>query len=117
MIALEIIVGSELVLLLRTYEAVESLMLDVQHHIPVAMHQLLTEMLFHVRDRDLLDNAKGGHFETIYRIEEASAGIERARSGNGIIKKRLEAFKVHADSQKKELERGDELSSSHQEPL
>jgi len=69
MIALEIIVGSELVLLLRTYEAVESLMLDVQHHIPVAMHQLLTEMLFHVRDRDLLDNAKGDLFETIIGME------------------------------------------------
>ena len=88
-------------------------MLDIQAFIPATTHKLLTEMLFHVRDRDLLDNAKGGHFETIYRIEEASAGIERAKSGNGIIKKRLEAFQAHAEAQKDELGRGDEWSSSH----
>ena len=79
-------------------------MLDIQAFIPATTHKLLTEMLFRVRDRDLLDNAKGGHFETIYRIEEAIAGIERARSGNGIIKKRLEAFKAYAEAQKDELE-------------
>ena len=84
---------------------------------PSSPHQLLDELLFHVRDRDLLENAKDEHFETIYRVEEASAGIERARSGNGILNTRLETFQAHADAQKDELERGDELTSSYQETL
>ena len=116
-IALLVVVGSELLLLLRTEEAVESMMADERHHMPTATHQLLDELLFHVRDRDLLENAKDEHFETIYRVEEASAGIERAKSGNGIIKKRLEAFKVHAEAHGDEHGRGDDLPSSHQEPL
>ena len=37
-IALEVVVGTDLVLLLQTYEAVESLMLDIQHHIPIATY-------------------------------------------------------------------------------
>ena len=116
-IALLVVVGSELLLLLRTEEAVESMMADERHHMPTATHQLLDELLFHVRDRDLLENAKDEHFETIYRVEEASAGIERARSGNGILNTRLETFQAHADAQKDELERGDELTSSYQETL
>ena len=92
-------------------------MLDIQAFIPATTHHLFTEMLFQVRDRDLLDNAKGGHFEAIYRVEEAIAGIERAKSGNGIIKTRLETFQAHADAQKDELERGDKQTSSYQETL
>ena len=92
-------------------------MLDIQAFIPAMTHHLFTEMLFQVRDRDLLDNAKGGHFEAIYRVEEAIAGIERAKSGNGIIKKRLETFQAHADAQTDEQERDDEGPSSNQETL
>ena len=54
MISLEIIVGSDLVLLLTTQEAVESLMVDIRPFIPLSTHLLLTDMLFNVRDRHAL---------------------------------------------------------------
>ena len=68
MITLEVIVGSDLVLLLSTMEAVESLMTDIRPHIPTNTHLLLTEMLFHVSDRHAVLNAKGDFFNTIYNI-------------------------------------------------
>ena len=54
MMSLEIIVGTDLVLLLTTYEAVESLMVDIRPFIPLSTHLLLTDMLFNVRDRNAL---------------------------------------------------------------
>ena len=48
--SLEVIVGSELVLPLRTYRHVEDLMADIMPHIPFATYRLLHEMLFEVRD-------------------------------------------------------------------
>ena len=54
MMSLEIIVGTDLVLLLTTYEAVESLMVDIRPFITLSTHLLLTDMLFNVRDRHAL---------------------------------------------------------------
>ena len=68
MMALEVIVGSELVLPLQTYEDVEKLMADIQGHIPMSTHRLLHEMIFEVRDERVVQNAKCEHFETIYTI-------------------------------------------------
>ena len=115
LIALEIIVGSELVLLLQTYEAVEALMLDIRHHTSIPTHQLLTELLFQVRDRDLLVNAKGDHFETIYKIEDAIASLEWARRGNALVlKKRLETFHAHANAHADELLEAYQWSDEHE---
>ena len=69
MMSLEIIVGTDLVLLLTTYEAVESLMADIRPFIPSSTHLLLTEMLFFVSDAKAMINAKSDFFETIYKIE------------------------------------------------
>ena len=68
MMSLEVIVGSELVLPLKTYQDVEYLMADIQGHIPMATHRLLHEMLFQVRAENVVQNAKGEYFETIYSI-------------------------------------------------
>ena len=68
MMSLEVIVGSELVLPLKTYEDVEKLMADIQGNIPMATHRLLHQMLFEVRAEHVVKNAKGEHFETIYTI-------------------------------------------------
>ena len=78
-------------------------MVDIQPHIPTATHQLLAELLFHVRDRDLVVNAKGDHFETIYRIEDAIVAMEQAKWGNALLKTRVEAFQAHADAHGDEL--------------
>ena len=90
--SLEIIIGSELVLLLDTYEAVERLMEDIRAHIPTVTHVLLTEMLLWVKDEHAVANAKSDHFKSFYRIEEAVNGIEQAKIGNKILVKRLADF-------------------------
>ena len=54
MMSLEIIVGTDLVLLLSTYDNVESLMMDIRPHIPMVTYHLLDEMLFLVRDQNVL---------------------------------------------------------------
>ena len=68
MMSLEIIVGTDLVLPLTTYEAVESLMTDIRPFLPSSTHLLLTEMLFFVSDAKAMINAKSDFFETIYKI-------------------------------------------------
>ena len=81
MMTLEVIVVTELVLPLHTHECVESLMTDIRAHIPGPTHQLLTEMLFHVRDEQALINSKSDFFKNIYKFEEAINGIENAKMG------------------------------------
>ena len=103
MISLEIIVGSELVLLANTQEDVELLMVDIQHHIPASTHQLLKEMLFYVKDDQAIINSKSDFFKSIYKIEEAINGMEKAKMGNSIIKKRVEAFHAYAKEHEEEL--------------
>ena len=104
MIALEVIVGSELVLPLHTHECVESLMVDIRAFIPAPTHQLLTELLFHVRDKQALVNSKSNFFKTMYKFEEAINSMEEAKKGNSIIKKRVETFKAYAKDHEEELE-------------
>ena len=104
MMSLEIIVGTDLVLPLTTYEAVESLMTDIRPFIPSSTHLLLTEMLFFVSDAKAMINAKGDFFETFYQIEEAINGIEKAKQGNRIIKERVDLFTT------KTIEHGEELA-------
>ena len=94
---LEVIAGSELVLPITTYEEVEKLVADIMPHIPMATYRLLTEMLFKVRGRDIVQNAKGSSFEILYQISQAVNGIERAKLGNAIIKQRVEAFTEAAE--------------------
>ena len=94
-ICLEIIVGSELVLLLKTYEDVEVLLADIRAFVPMATHNLLREMLLLVRDTNAIINAKADQIESVYRIEEAINGMKVARRGNGILKKRLDHFQEH----------------------
>ena len=90
--SLEVIVGSELVLPLRTYRHVEDLMADIMPHIPFATYRLLHEMLFEVRDQRVVYNAKGEDFERIYTIQEAIKGVELAKKSNPNIQRRLEGF-------------------------
>ena len=90
MMSLEIIVGTDLVLPLTTYEAVESLMTDIRPFIPMVTYLLLDDMLFKVRDANAVANAKVDYFNTFYQIEEAINGIEKAKQGNRIIKARVD---------------------------
>ena len=108
MMSLEIIVGSELVLQLTTQEDVESLVQDIRPFIPTSTHLLLTEMLLYVRDANAVVNAKSEYFETIYKIEEAVNGMEAAKTGNSIIKKRVDQFNAYA------AENPEELATSYQ---
>ena len=103
MISLEIIVGSELVLLLTTQEDVESLITDIRPFIPTPTHLLLTEMLSYVRDTNAVVNAKSDYFKTIYQIEEAINGIEAAKTGNSIIKARVDKFNAYTAKNPEEL--------------
>ena len=66
MMALEVIVGSELVLPIKTYEDALSLVTDIMPHIPWATYRLLYEMLFEVRAERVVLNAKTDSFETMY---------------------------------------------------
>ena len=95
MMSLEIIVGTELVLLLRTQDEIVSLMQDIRPHIPAPTHLLLTEMLFYVRDEQAIVNAKSKFFKTLYHIEEAINGIEHAKGGNIFLKKRVDDFNAY----------------------
>ena len=49
-------------------------------------------MLFMVRDKQLMVNAKSDSFDTIYQIGEAVNGIEAAKTGNSIMKARVDEF-------------------------
>ena len=102
-IALEIIVGTELVLLADTYEDVQQLMYDVRAFIPVPTHQLLTELLFHVRDEQALVNSKSDYFEAMYQFADAINGMEDAKKGNSILKKRVETFYAYANDHAEEM--------------
>ena len=103
MMVLETIVGSELVLLLDTYEAVEALIEDVRGHMPMVTHQLLVELLFHVKDEYALMNAKRQDFKIHYLIEEAIVGLEKAKKGNKLLQQRMAAFKAFALENEEEL--------------
>ena len=48
-------------------------------------------------------NAKNDSFDTIYQIGEAINGIEKAKMGNSIIKKRVEDFNAFATENLEEL--------------
>jgi len=95
---------TDLVLLLTTYEAVESLMTDIRPFIPMVTYLLLDEMLFKVRDANAVANSKVDYFKTFYQIEEAINGIEQAKQGNRIIKARVDQFLTAT------IEHGDELA-------
>ena len=107
MMSLEIIVGTDLVLLLSTYDNVESLMMDIRPHIPMVTYHLLDEMLFLVRDENVLKNANTDCFEAFYKIEEAINGIENAKMGNILIKARVDQY--HAAT----VENGDQLAMKY----
>ena len=47
---LEVISGSDLVLLLKTYEDVQALMVDIGPYMSVALNNLLNEILFFAKD-------------------------------------------------------------------
>ena len=66
MISLEVIVGSELVLSIKTYEDAYSLVADIMPHIHWATYRLLYEMLFEVRAERVVQEAKKCSFGTIY---------------------------------------------------
>ena len=93
MMTLEIIVGSELVLLLDDHDKVLKLVMDIRYHIPTATHQLLQEMLFQVRDEHAVQNAKDGNIASKYQIEKALNGMERAKEKNSLIRAKIERFK------------------------
>ena len=78
-------------------------MADIQHHIPASTHQLLTEMLFYVTDKQAIINSKSDFFESIYKFEEAINGMEKAKMGNSIIKKRVETFYAYANEHGEEM--------------
>ena len=95
MMTLEIIVGSELVLLLDDHDKVLKLVMDIRYHIPTATHQLLQEMLFQVRDEHAVQNAKDGNIARKYKIEEAVNGMERAKEKNSLIRAKVGRFKEY----------------------
>ena len=60
-------------------------------------------MLFYVKDDQAIINSKSDFFKSIYKIEEAINGMEKAKMGNSIIKKRVEAFHAYAKEHEEEL--------------
>ena len=54
---LEVISGSDLVLLLKTYEDVQALMVDIGPYMSVALNNLLNEILFFAKDSTAIYNA------------------------------------------------------------
>ena len=55
---LEVISGSDLVLLLKTYEDIQALMVDVRPFLPKALLNLLEEILFLGKDTTAINIAK-----------------------------------------------------------
>ena len=60
-------------------------------------------MLFHVRDTNAISNAKKDDFKSIYHIEEAVNGLDRAKEGNPALKGRLDKFMTYAAGQEEVL--------------
>ena len=54
---LEVISGSDLVLLLKPYEDVQALMVDIGPYMSVALNNLLNEILFFAKDGTAIYNA------------------------------------------------------------
>ena len=94
---LEVVAGSDLVLLLRTYEDVVALMADVRHLLSKALHNLLEEVLFRGQDSSAIHNAKSDDFAELFRIEDAVNAIEDAKSGHEVLKQRAEHFLKYAE--------------------
>ena len=60
-------------------------------------------MLFFVRDENAVQNAKSEYFNTIYQVEEAINGMEKAKKGNSLIKERVDQFHARALENEEEL--------------
>ena len=54
---MEVVAGSDLVLLLKTYEDVQALMVDIGPYMSVALKYLLNEILFFAKDSRAIYNA------------------------------------------------------------
>ena len=103
MMALEVLVGSELVLPLKTIEDVEGLLSDIRAFVPEPTWLLIHQMLLQVQDKMAVQSAKQTCFASIYLVEKTVNDIEKAKKGNKILKARMDDFRAYASSHEAEL--------------
>ena len=103
MMVLEVIVGSELVLPIKTYEETQQLVLDIMGHIPAPTYRLINQMLFEVRDKMAVEHARDAHMFSAYDIHGAIKGMEKAKMSNPILKRRCMAFEEYSASNAEDL--------------
>ena len=88
MMVLEVIVGSKLVLPIKTYEEAQQLVLDIMGHIPAPTYRLIKQMLFDVSDKMAVEHARDAHMFSAYDINGAIDRMEKAKKSNGTLKRR-----------------------------
>ena len=103
MMTLEVLIGSELVLTLKTIEDVEGLLSDIRAFVPEPTWLLVHQMLLQVQDKMAVQSAKETCFASVYLVEKTVNDIEKAKKGNKILKARIDAFNAYVTSHEDEL--------------
>ena len=77
--------------------------MDIRSILISLSHLLLIEMLSYIRDTNAVVNVKSDYLDTLNRIEEVIHGTEAAKTGNSIMKARVDQFQAFAAENPDEL--------------
>ena len=77
--------------------------MDILGHIPAPTYRLIKQMLFDVSDKMAVEHARDAYLFSAYDILGAIKGMDKAKMGNPIIKRRYQAFEDYAASNEEDL--------------
>ena len=102
-VILEVLLGTELVLLLQTDDQVRALMRKVEPYLGRKLSHLVTRMTIFVDDRSIQSFLNADSLMCQEEVELAIDQIERAKSSNQGLKEAVRDFRVYASENAEEL--------------